>query len=587
MTLIAGIISRNSNHPVPVSVCDTLKRLISRNPSDEVDVFQTTSGFFVKTDIGAYGKPGFKTDDSGALTLVAGEPLISFDVEGARRSREEDLELIHRECASGNRDIFKKAEGTFCAAHYQPVSGTLTLIADKLCLRPLYYWFNEEYVIFASALRILEGIDEIPKTMDLRAVTEIAALGYPLGDRTPYSDIFLLEAAETVTFDGRHISRQHYWNWDEIEISSDSEEDLLAALYRSFTDAVARRIGSDRTTVAYLSGGLDSRCVAAALHTRNVRVHTFNFARPNTQDQIFGLDFARKINAVHEEVPKDAGNLVPDYSALMAEAWGSSKHREKFPAEHPALIWNGEGGSVALGHVHLNEKIVEMMRAGNVDAAISEYTERESVYVSPKLFQPEIYARLSEVIRNGIREEISKLKCADPARNFYFYLMLNDQRRKLAAHFENIDLHRLELQSPFLDGAFLTSIAAVPLDWCLRHKFYVKWLALFDPAVTSVPWQAYPGHQPCPLPIPDGLAYQWAAEYQTAERKTRKREVMKTASKLLRAKDFPARILNKRNLRLVTLIHATGWRDYDYIIEAADIYHKFCEKCGGEYTLPQ
>lgn len=217
------------------------------------------------------------------------------------------------------------------------------------------------------------------------------------------------------------------------------------------------------------------------------------------------------------------------------------------------------------------------MRKNQTDAAIREYLERESIYIPSKLFQPKVFSNISKIIDEGIHEELNSFNNQDAARNFYFYLMLNDQRRKLADHFENIDLYRLELQSPFLDSAFLASVA-VPIDLCLRHKFYVKWLKLFHPAVTSIPWQAYPGHEPCPLPIPKGLAYQWAAEYQIAERKTKKQKLLKQANELLHTKSFPDKLLSKKNLRLVTLVHSTGWRDYDYVIEAAQTYHKYLGK---------
>lgn len=585
MTVIAGIFSRNSNQLVPASICDSLKSLISRNPSDEISIFKDERSFFVKADIGVYGESFVKTDESGAVTLVAGEPLLSFDGETLWQSREADTALIHDGFANLDGNVLKNAQGTFCAINYQPASGTLNLIADKLGVRPIYYWVNEDYIIFAGAIRILEGISEIPKKMDVRAVTEIAGLGYPLSNRTPYTDIFLLKAAEIVTFRENEISRRNYWRWDEIETVEDSEENLLTRLYKSFDEAVARRNRNDSATVAYLSGGLDSRCIVAALCARNINVHTFNFARPQTQDQVLGLDFARKINSIHEEIPKEAGDLIPDYSALMAKSWMESKHREEFPAERSALIWSGEGGSVALGHVHLNEKIVDLMRGGKIDEAIETFMKRESIHVSPKLFRDEIVGNLAGIINDGIREEINSFHCNDPARNFYLFLMLNDQRRKLAEHFENIDLHRLELQLPFFDGEFLASIISIPLDLCLKHKLYVKWLALFHPAVTSVAWQAYPEHEPCPLPVPQGLSYQWEKAYQTAERAAKKRLIMKQSSEILRSTDFPDKILSKKNLRLASWIHFTGLRDYEYIIEEAQTYYKYWKKCGGKYDL--
>jgi hypothetical protein len=589
MTLIAGIVSRNGNHPVPAPVCDSLTRLISRDSSAEVSVFKDERSCLLKVDVRAYGEPGFKIDEDGSLTLLAGEPLLllSPDSESAWQSREKDAALIHDGCARASWDVLKRAQGVFCAAYYRPATGALYLIADKLGLRPVYYWANEKYVVFASALRILEGLDLIPKRMDVRAVTEIVGLGYPLGSRTPYSDIFALKAAEVIEITGKDISGSHYWRWDEMETSIKPEEQLVQELYGRFETAVARRNRNDATTIAYLSGGLDSRCVVAALHSQHVRAHTFNFARPHTQDQIFGLDFARQVDAIHQEVPKEPGDHVPDYSSLMAQVWSASKHRERYPAERPALVWSGEGGSVALGHVHLNEKIVELMRAGQIDAAIETYLEREYIHISPKLFRREVFSPLAGVINRGIREELDNLHSQDPARDFYLFLMLNDQRRKLALHFENIDRHGLEFQLPFFDSAFLASIVALPIDFCLRHKLYVKWLAHFHPSVMSVPWQAYPGHEPCPLPAPPGLAYQWAEDYQAAERATQKRRLVKQAAELLRAADFPDKILSKRNVRLAAWIHSTGWRDYEHIIEAARTFHRYWKKSDGEYALPR
>ena len=585
MTLIAGIISRG-NQPVPTSVCDSLRQLISRHPADEVSVFQDERSCLMKVDIGVYGEPAFMKDAQGAITLLAGEPLLSLDDERAWQSREDDTALIHDGCAQKSWEVLQRAQGVFCAAHYQPATNSLSLIADKLCLRPLYYWADEKFVVFSSALRILEALAEIPRKMDLRAVTEIVGLGYPLGRRTPYANIFLLKAGEVVEVTEKEISRKHYWRWDSLEPSSETEEKLLPALYDRFESAVARRNRRDRTTVAYLSGGLDSRCVVAALHSLNVRAHTFNFARPRTQDQIFGLDFARQVNAIHEEVPKEAGDHVPDYSSLMAQVWNASRHREAYPANRPGLVWSGEGGSVALGHVHLNEQIAELMRAGSIDEAVEAFMKREYIYVSPKIFRSEAFANLAGVIHQGIREELADLHAEDPARSFYLFLLLNDQRRKLARHFESIDLHRLEFHLPFFDSKFLAAIIALPVDLCLRHKLYVKWLAHFHPSVMRVAWQAYPGHEPCPLPSPQGLAYQWAEEYQAMERATQKQRLTKQANALLRAPDFPGKILSKRTLRLATWIHQTGWRDYEHIIEAAHTFHTYWKKCDGQYALP-
>lgn len=585
MTLIAGIISRKRDLTVSRSVCDVLRKTISRDPADEITVFDDKRSYFVKLDISAFSEQSHKIGQNAALTLLTGEPLLDSEGHEKWHSREKDLVSIHEKLSDRDFNILRNANGAFSAVHYDPAMGKVDLIADKLGLRPLYFWIGDDYLIFASALRILEQIKEIPKAMDVRAVTQMVGLGYALGERTPYSDIHMLRGGEVVTVTEKEVSRQKYWRWDEIQLLDTSEDKLLGELYGRFNQAISRRIRTDKTTAAYLSGGLDSRCIVAALRDKNVRVHTFNFARPHTQDQVFGLQFADKIGAAHEEIPKKAGDLVPDYSALMSDVWRATNSNSSSPAERPAIVWSGEGGSVALGHVHLTEKIVDLMRKGRIDEAINEYLTRESAQVSRRLFRGEIAEQLSRSINNDIREELEYFNCHDPARNFYLYLLLNDQHRKLANHFENIDRHRLEFQLPFFDSSFVALIASIPIDICLGHKLYIKWLSLFQPAVTKVPWQAYPGHEPCSVPVPDGLDYQWANKYQSSEHAARKRRVMDLASELLRSTDFPKEILSKRNLRFASLMHASRLRDYQYLIGPAHTYLHYYEKCGGRYVL--
>jgi asparagine synthase (glutamine-hydrolysing) len=580
MTLIAGIFSRN-NQPLADADCAQVRKLISRNPADEVKTFQDHRSFFAKVDIGAFGESGFFQDASGALSLLSGEPLLS----NLASNRLQDLTTLHEQALKADWTRLREAEGTFCFVHYQPQTGTLSLVADKVGVRPLYYWLDDELVVFASALRILEELSFVPKRMDLRAVTEVVALGTPLADRTPYAGISLLKPAEIVQITNEGTSRSCYWRWDEIKTGSDSEPARLAAVYDAFQATIRRRNGNDKAAAAYLSGGLDSRCIVAALCDKGVRVRTVNFARPGTQDHRFGNDFAERIGSDHHSIPKEKGDNIPDYSSLMSRALEGFNHGDW--AERPQIAWSGESGSGLLGGVGLPESIVAFMRAGQVDSAVAEYLRIGQRNIPLKLFRPEILESVRAVSNQGITEELNKLHADDAGRNIYLFLMHTDQRRNMMRHFENLDLHRLELQVPFFDGGFLKSVMATPLDWLLKHRFYLKWLSLLPKAVTSVPWQAYPGHEPCPLPVPGDLAYQWDDSYRAEEDAAQQQKVIEQASQLLRAVSFPHRILNKNKFRLVTWLHARGWRDYRYAIEAAQTYHLYAQKCGGEFILSQ
>jgi hypothetical protein len=227
---------------------------------------------------------------------------------------------------------------------------------------------------------------------------------------------------------------------------------------------------------------------------------------------------------------------------------------------------------------------VDLMRSGKKEAAVKYFIEREKAFVPQKLLKREVGHTLLQAIQDGILEELDDIHCGDPGRSFHIFLMLNDQRRHLANHFENTDLHRLEFQLPFYDSEFVRSIVAVPIDLCLRHLFYVKLLQYLPPIVTKIPWKSYPGHEPCPLTVSEELRSQLQQPIH-GNSGSRKQRILEKAFRILRAADFAGEILDRHCLQLAVLIHRTGFRDYTHVIEAASTYQKYWSLSGGKYVL--
>ena len=97
--------------------------------------------------------------------------------------------------------------------------------------------------------------------------------------------------------------------------------------------------------------------------------------------------------------------------------------------------------------------------------------------------------------------------------------------------------------------------------------------------VTSVPWQAYPGHVPCPLPIPKELRYQWNKYYDHATVRELRKAALEQASRLLGAASFPDKIIDKGRLRLAVWVTRLGVRDYGYAIKAAATFARYWNIC--------
>jgi len=583
VTIFAGIFSRHARAPISDAACDALRRALSRQAHEPAQEFRDERVFLAKVDLHIFDTPAFLVRDGASVALLAGEPLLRPADGATAATRSDDLARLQREWDDGDWSALRRTRGVFCAVHYSREPCLLTLVTDKLGLRPLYYWIDDDRVLFATALRILEQHPDVPKRMDLRAVTEMANLGVPLADRTPYAGIRVLRAAEVLRVSPSLAQGSCYWRWDEIPPSSRPEPELLSLVYERFQAAVACRLRGDTAAVAFLSGGLDSRCIVAALRDQRAAVHSFNFSMPRTQDRALGAAFARAAGAVHHERPT-LPEPEPPYHTLLANAL---RELALEPApRHPRRVWSGDGGSVALGHVYLTRTMIDRQRAGDREGAIAAYLEQQRAAVLRRLLQPPIAAALDGILKRGVREELADTHCADPGRALHIFLLLNDQRRHLTRHFEDIDLHQLELQLPFFDSDFLEAVLTVPIDRCLYHAFYAKWLDRFPPVVTAVPWQTYPGHVPCPLPTPERLHYQWTMGRDRALRASFKRAQARRAAEMLRAERFPRDVLNKGVLRLAGWLHRAGIRDYGYVIRQASLYYTYWLRSSGDWVAP-
>jgi len=155
MTLLAGIVALREGTEVAEDSRTQLIEALSRG-GDKPFRFDSPNAFMVKVDIGAYGTPSL-VDDGHATTMVVGDPLLPAGEHGTR-DRGDDSRQLHSNFLMGRWALLAKARGTFAAVHLNRDTESLYLIADRLAIRPVYYWIGASHIVFASALRVLESL---------------------------------------------------------------------------------------------------------------------------------------------------------------------------------------------------------------------------------------------------------------------------------------------------------------------------------------------------------------------------------------------------------------------------------------------
>lgn len=564
MTIFGGVFALDANREIDRETAQHLQRVLSRDPADRATLYSGSGYAAAFVDLGLLPGSGEVADDTGAFSFVAGDLLLRPRNEA---SRTDDLWTLHRAWLKGDDSLLPRMRGSFAVAQVDPATGVLRLAVDVLGARSLYVAFSDGLVYFATALRILETIPTLERRIDLRGLLETAAFGFPLSTRTQYEGVDLLYGGEVLEIRrGNGVRRQKHSRLDEPAAGSEAPGDLRRDLHRTFQEAVRWRLDDSRSVVSFFSGGLDSRCVVAALRADDVEVHSINVAPEGSLDLELGRVAASHLQTRHFEFPKGSVDSF-ERGAGGHAAWLASLQSGELP-QSPRAVWSGHGGSVGMGHVYLDDHMVVLLRQGRRADAVNAYLRKNQIGLSARTFKRELHSTVKSICADGVLNELQQLESFDEGRRLHLFLMLNDQRRHLTSHYENIDQFRLELINPFFDPVFLRLVLSAPIEPFLSHRFYNAWLKEFSLDIGSIPWQAYGDHEPCPLPLPPGLRSQWEEGFFSDETlREASDRLLFESSKALASTSFPGQLLRRSSVRLAWWLTRAGVRDYSYLLK--------------------
>ncbi len=570
MSAFAGVFTRRpAEDPTYKAHCRVLEAaLTSTAPEARFERAARQNCSVWKFDSGAFAEPAFLHDDANTISALAGHPYIET-LTGSSRS--EHLRFLATAARCGRHMDFAKARGSFSLVYADAQARRLVLATDALGVRPVYFIDDGHDVIFSSTLNLLRAFGSaVTGAADERAAVEMAVFGFALASRSGFRDVQCLVGGSVAQFDSTGVSvLSQYWNMSKLPfISNESIDDSLDAVSHAFEEAVRIRRSTDSIVMATLSGGMDSRAVVASLRRQGAEVHSLNFAPPDSQDFLFGREIAAALGCNHTEVPLRSGSVL-ERMCFAFEKWQQADSVVRHPASQPRLVWSGDGGSVTMGHVYLTPDMFDAAESGDTDAAVHKLLWDQRWIVPRKVLRAEDATRISSYPFLGLKEVLSGLECRDPGRRLHMMLMATDQRRHMHPYYEAIFAHRSDMQLPFFDRAFVEAVLERPVRPFLNHHFYNKWFGRFQRAVFAVPWQVYPGHEPCPVPCATRFVYQWSNSFDAVGRRQGRDKYVSVVRALLAQRAFAGTAISPFRLRAALVATALRVRDLTYALRFA------------------
>ncbi|MEI6985749.1 MAG: asparagine synthase (glutamine-hydrolyzing) [Rhodospirillaceae bacterium] len=278
-----------------------------------------------------------------------------------------DSEVLLEACATwGVEAAVRRLIGMFAFALWNRRDRVLTLVRDRLGIKPLYWGlFRGTFgplFLFGSELKALRVHPDWHPEVDRDALAGFLRHNYVPGPRSIYQGVSQLPPGTILTLAHGGVPRlTPFWSLNEVvrhglanplELSDPEAIELLDGLLR---DAVGRRMVADVPLGCFLSGGVDSSTVVALMQAqsdRPVRTFSIGFREDAFNEAHHARAVAAHLGTDHEELyvgSDQALEVIPRLPELFDEPFADSSQLPTYllaamTKRHVTVALSGDGG---------------------------------------------------------------------------------------------------------------------------------------------------------------------------------------------------------------------------------------------------
>ena len=312
------------------------------------------------------GDQPIRNEDGSVLAVLNGEIYNFRELRadllrrGHVLSTEGDTEVIVHLYEEHGSDCVAHLHGMFAFAVWDVRRRSLLLARDRIGKKPLFYCHRPGELVFASELRALLEDPGCPREIDPDALDCFLAYGYVPAPLSIFRDVRKLPPAHTLVLRDGHAEVNRYWRLDySRKLQVDDPRELHEPIRDAIRAATRRRMISDVPLGAFLSGGIDSSAVVAAMaeaSTDPVKTFSIGFENEKYDELPYARAIARRFGAEHHSfiVRPEAISIVPkvvrhygepfaDYSAIPCF------YLAELTRQQVTVALNGDGGDECFG----------------------------------------------------------------------------------------------------------------------------------------------------------------------------------------------------------------------------------------------
>nr|WP_294189301.1 asparagine synthase (glutamine-hydrolyzing) [uncultured Sphingomonas sp.] len=343
--------------------CDTI---LHRGPDSHGVMVDGDFGFGMRRlsiiDVAGSDQPIHSADGRHAI-VFNGEIYNYRELRSELRHRghsfatEGDAEVILAAWREWGDDAWARLDGMFGVAIWDRVTRCLTLARDAIGIKPLYYTWQDGRLAFGSELKAVLTVPGLRFDVDARAVHDYFSFGHVRAPRSIYAQVSVLAPGHLLELGPDACPRTRaFWTARYTPSTPRPIEDWVEAFRTTWLATVrAQMLAADTDVGAFLSGGIDSSAVVAAMarvSQRPIKTFTIGFAERAYDESPYAEAIARHLGCDHRTHivdPKRAWQILPEIQQAYDEPFADPSaiptwYVSEAAAREAKVVLSGDGG---------------------------------------------------------------------------------------------------------------------------------------------------------------------------------------------------------------------------------------------------
>jgi asparagine synthetase B (glutamine-hydrolysing) len=425
--------------------------------------------------------------DGHRLFMVQGTVYSDAGAESGAALARRLLEDFERDGLSALTGL----NGEYLVIIWDARAQAVTLVTDRLGLRPLHWWSDGQVFAWASELKALLALPAVRTSIDEQALTELLTFGYCLDLRTLLEDVSLMPAGSVMTWQGGIRAVEKYWQY-RFQPDAGLEDEVLAAdaLECALEQAIARRIRGAASADVSLTGGLDSRSIAGLIRrlAPDLPIRTWTYGHDHAQDVRFAARIARAIGSRHTFLELSDRFVTDVYArgvwltdGTVAASFHPLRLIDALEGQRVVRVFNGYLGG-CWGRERVLPSSLDALTGIEYERAVRGCTLDQLRLVLP----PAAFRRNAHLPREVIRRTLSEAAAEDPISRALWAEHVQRQRRLIAHHLRLLELAG-RVATPFADADVVDVRLRLPVRMGMDDRVYQAMSRRTLPRLARIP----------------------------------------------------------------------------------------------------